>query len=95
MNGVSNVVSIRARVAPPARSIKHAVRPGPLVFIVDRPKTYVLAAIFGATALLVVGALASDLLRMPRSFACEADPASAKEASHWDLRPPTPARLKD
>ena len=95
MNVVSNVVSISARVAPPARSIKHATRPGPLVFIVDRPKTYVLAAVLGATALVLAGALASDLLRVPRSLACEASPVSPKEASHRDLMPPTPAGLDD
>ena len=89
------MVSISARVAPPARSIKHAARPGPLVFIVDRPKMYVLAAVLGATALVVAGALASDLLRMPRSLACEAPPVTPTEASHVDLMPPTPARLED
>jgi len=95
VNAVSNVVSISARVARQARPIKHAVRPGPLVFMVDTPKTYVLAAVLGATALVAAGALASDLLRMPRSLACEAPPVSPKEASHRDLMQPAPAPLKD
>ena len=95
MNAVSNVVSISARVAPPARPIKRAARPRPLVFIVDGPKTYVLAAVLGATALVVAGALASDLLRMPQSFACEAPSVSSKEAGHRDLMPPTLARFED
>jgi len=95
MNVVSNAVSISARVAPPARSIKHATRPGPLVFIVDNPKTYVLAAVLGATALVLAGAVVSELLRMPRSLACEAPPVSSKEASHRDHMPPTHAVLDD
>ena len=95
MNAVSNVVSISARVAPPARPMKHAVRPGPLVFIIDSPRKYVLAAVLGATALVVAGALASDLLRVPRSLACEAPTVIPTEATYRDLMSPTPALLED
>jgi hypothetical protein len=94
MNAMSNVVSISARVAPPAKPIKHAARPRPWVFIVDNPKTYLLAAALGATVLLGAGALANALLSMPRSLACEALPIGPTEDSQRDFIPPTPARLE-
>jgi hypothetical protein len=79
MNTVSNVVTIKARAAP-ARGLRRPARPHPRVFIVDKPKTYLLAAILGAMALLVAGALSSELLSMPRGLACEV-PAAASQQS--------------
>ena len=80
MNTVSNVVTIKARAAAPARALGRPARPHPRVFIVDRPKTYLLAAVLGAMALLVAGALASELLTMPRDLACEAPVAASQQS---------------
>jgi len=51
----------------------------PLVFIIDRPKTCLLATILAVLALVAVGALANNLLSAPRRLACEVPAAVAPQ----------------
>ena len=80
MNAMSKVVSIKAWAAPPARVLQRPARPRPRVFIVDSPKTYLVAAVLGVMALLVAGALASQFLSMPRALACEAPVVASQQS---------------
>jgi len=65
------VVSIKSRAASGADATHRRVPPRPRVFIIDRPKSWLLAAILAVLALLAVGALANNLLGAPRRLDCE------------------------
>ncbi len=74
-----HVVSIKSRVAPRANAPYGRVPPRPRVFIIDRPKTCLLATILAVLALVAVGALANNLLSAPRRLACEVPAAVAPQ----------------
>jgi len=49
------------------------------LYVIDRPKTYLLAGVLGAVALLAVGAIADGMLRASRDQVCEAPPAATPQ----------------
>jgi hypothetical protein len=79
MHVVSNVVPIKSRDARGANALHRSVLLRRRVFIIDRPKTSLLAAILVAIALVAVGALAGDLLNVPRGLMCDAPRIAAPE----------------
>jgi hypothetical protein len=79
MHVVSNVVAIKLRGALGANALHRPVLSRRRVFIIDRPKMSLLAAFLVAIALVAVGALAGDLLSVPRGLVCDAPPIAAPE----------------
>jgi hypothetical protein len=75
---MSNVVPIKLPGALGANALHRPVLRR-RVFIIDRPKTSLLAAFLVAIALVAVGALAGDLLSVPRGLVCDAPPIAAPE----------------
>ena len=76
---MSNVVPIRLRGSLGANALHRPALSRPRVLIIDRPKVSLLAAFLAAIALLGVGALAGDLLSVPRGLMCDAPPIAAPE----------------
>jgi hypothetical protein len=75
MSAVPQLSSIHTRVSGQTGVRQNPPRPRPRLYVIDRPKRYLVAAVLGAVALLAMGAMADSLLKASRGLACEAPPA--------------------
>ena len=74
-----HVVSIKSRAGPGVKTTQRLAPSRPRVFIIDRPKTCLLATILAVLALVAVGVLANNLLSAPRRLSCEVPAAVAPQ----------------
>ena len=74
-----HVVSIKSRAGSGTNAPYRRSPPRPRVFIIDRPKTCLLATLLAVLTLVGVGALANNLLSAPRRLACEVPAAVAPQ----------------
>jgi hypothetical protein len=76
MSAVPRISSIHTRAASQTGVRHDPPRPRPRLYVIDSPKTCLLATFLGVIALLAMGAMADSLLKTSRGLACEAPPAA-------------------